>query len=79
VLADGDTVTVIKSLKVKGSPHRHQGGHQGPKHPPRQRHRQESLTDWQIAQGSRSGPLRIRNGPFGIHTLPCRLGAIPRP
>lgn len=37
VLADGDTVTVIKTLKVKGSPSGIKAGDQGAQHPPRGR------------------------------------------
>lgn len=37
VLADGDTVTVVKALKVKSQPGRDQGRHQGARHPPRGR------------------------------------------
>ena len=39
ILADGDTVTVVKDLKVKGSSAADQGRHEGPRHPPRQRRR----------------------------------------
>ena len=33
VLSDGDTVSVVKTLKVKGGGRCHQGGHQGEGHP----------------------------------------------
>lgn len=38
-LADGDSVIVMKDLKVKGSSLRGQGWHQGPQHPPAGRYR----------------------------------------
>jgi len=47
VLADGDTVVVTASIKVKGLPPRHQSRNEGPQHPPHRsgewtRHRLQS-------------------------------------
>jgi hypothetical protein len=43
ILADGDTVVVIKDLPVKGAPKAIKAGHQGQGHPPHHRRPQHRL------------------------------------
>lgn len=39
ILADGDSVVIVKDLPVKGRSQAHQGGHKGQQHPTRPRQR----------------------------------------